>query len=369
MRVRGVGPYTEGGAGPCDARALFDDGQHARESELYVLSAGIKDTLADVSIPNMPVGEYKVRVRTEGISSQEALSIDIGPFTPTATPTQVTATPTLPPTATPTLPPTATPTVPPTATPTVPATSTPTETDTSCPIVTIDSPPDRGAVNAGSTVQVKATATDNKPNDTGVKTFIYSATGDALVAPGVSQELPLPKALPIAPLSFVFSVKKAADLATVTDKTITVSVAAADNAMPPNQCDPQTITLTVLGMLDNCLGQITTDNPADFDGEPFIITVTLTGAAADMVARVTSVNPGGQFDLTSQENGVYTVTLYYEGDGYFTLTFTALDAAGNVLCSGSIELDALGPPNPSNALLQSSRRMPAGASSGAFLRP
>lgn len=233
-------------------------------------------------------------------------------------------------------------------------------TDTTCPSVSIDSPPAGGAVNAGSTVPVMATATDNAPNDTGVKLFVYSATGDALVAP-VSQTLPLPSALPTAHLNFVFTVKNAADLANVMDKTITVGVAAADNAMPPNQCDPQTITLSVLGTLDKCQGSITTDNPADYDGNPFTITVALTGDAVAKVVKVTSVNPGGQFDLDPEGTGVYTVTLFYQGDGSFTLTFMALDADGNTLCAGSIELEALGPELGSETASRTSLMSPVAA--------
>jgi hypothetical protein len=237
--------------------------------------------------------------------------------------------------------------------------------DSMCPAVMIDSPVTGAMVSAGSTVQVMATATDNGPGDTGVKTFVYSATGDALVAP-VSQTLPLPQALPTAHLNFVFTVKSAADLATVMDKTITISVAAADNAIPmPNQCPAQTLAVTVLGTLDHCEGSITTDNPADYDGKPFTITVALTGDAVAKVVRVTSVNPGGSFDLAPQGNGVYTVTLFYQGQGAFTLTFTAFDVDGNTLCSGSIPLEALGPPPGSDLASRAFRfGAPAGAVRG-----
>ncbi len=213
--------------------------------------------------------------------------------------------------------------------------------DTICPFVTIDSPADGTAVDPGSTVQVTASATDDGPDDSGVKSFTYSASGDALVAP-VSQVLPfITMPLPTAQLHFSFTVKQAADLAMVMNKTITVSVAAADAAK--NQCDPETIALTITGTLDKCEGSITTDNSAGFDGELFTITVTLTGDAASKVMTVTSDNPDGRFDLAPQGNGVYTVTLKYTGEGSFTLTFLALDAGGNTLCSGSIGLDALGP--------------------------
>jgi hypothetical protein len=87
------------------------------------------------------------------------------------------------------------------------------------------------------------------------------------------------------------------------------------------------------------------------------------------VNRVTTTSPGGEFPLQSQGNGVFQVTLYYGGEGPFTQSFTAYDVNGTVLCSGAIGLTALGPRPGSNAPLQSSRRMPAGATGGAFLRP
>ena len=91
MVVRGVGPWTVAEAGgPCYARAVFD-GKESRESELSIISASIQhpqSTLANARIPSLTSREIQGPVRTEGISSQEALPIDIGPFTPTATPTQ-----------------------------------------------------------------------------------------------------------------------------------------------------------------------------------------------------------------------------------------------------------------------------------------
>ena len=211
--------------------------------------------------------------------------------------------------------------------------------DTSCPDVFIQSPSDGGTVNAGSTVQVVATASDALPDDTGVKKFIYSASGDALTA-GVSQTLPFPMPLPNPMLRFNFSVKQAADLVSVTDKTITVSVEAVDDA--GNTCGPDLIFLTAIGTLDQCDGGISTDNPSDCDGKPFTITVVIAGAAADKVTRVTSINPGGQFDLQKSGNS-YQVTLFYQGTGSFSLSFTAFDADGHSLCSGSIGLTATGP--------------------------
>ena len=265
---------------------------------------------------------------------------------------------------------TVTPTVPVTQatdTPTAPVTTTPSATDTQCPQITIQSPADGGTVNAGNTVQVVAQAADNGPNDTGVSGFHYSASGDALTA-NVSQDLPLPQPQAAPTLRFTFTVKEAADLVTVTDKTITITVSASDAATPPNTCS-QTITVTAIGTLDQCDGAISAEPSSGYDDDPVTITVAISGDAASLVTRVTTMNPGGEFPLQSQGNGVFQTTLYYHGQGSFTLSFTAYDASGTALCSGSIGLTALGPPPGSARTRAIPRQLPAGATGGATLRP
>lgn len=118
--------------------------------------------------------------------------------------------------------------------------------DTRCPQVTISNPIDRSTVSAGATVAVHAIAVDNGANDTGVKRFVYSATGDALVAP-VAQELPLPQPLPQSSLDFSFQVKDAAALAGVTNRTVAILVRAVDAA--DNACE-QSISVAVVGSGD-----------------------------------------------------------------------------------------------------------------------
>jgi hypothetical protein len=232
--------------------------------------------------------------------------------------------------------------------------------DTSCPTVSIDEPTIGTTVNAGETKTVVAIARDEFPNDTGVKLFRYSATGPALTAP-VAQDLPFPMPLKAPTLRFNYTVKEPADLAMVEDKTIVISVEAFDAAMPPNSCGAQTVAVEVLGVLDRCAGGITTDNAAGYIGEPFTITVTLTGDGADDITRVTSVNPGGQFDLAPQGGGVYTVTLFYQGTGSFTLDFLAYDAEGQERCSGEIGLESLGPkPGEEGAIAAQRMALPAG---------
>jgi hypothetical protein len=212
--------------------------------------------------------------------------------------------------------------------------------DTACPVVTITSPADGSTVNAGSTVGVTAQATDNQTDDTGVKRFHYTATGDALVAP-VDQEIVFPKALPTATLNFNFAVKKAGDLLSTTDRTIIVTVEAIDDV--GNTCLAQTLTLTAAVMAEPCSGGISVDTASGCDGTPFTITVVITGAQAAQVARVTSSNPDCVgCDLQQQADGTYQITLFYQGEGAFTLDFTALAADGTALCSNSIDLDATG---------------------------
>ena len=235
--------------------------------------------------------------------------------------------------------------------------------DTTCPVVLISSPSDGGTVNAGSTVEVDATATDDGPGDTGVKHFIYSATGDALVAP-VSQDLPFPMPLPAPDLHFNFTVKQATDLSGVMDKTITVSVEAVDDA--GNSCGPDVITVTAIGTLDHCGGGISAVPQSGCDDMPFTVTVVVSGANADKITRVTSTNPGCMgCDLQKQPDGSYQITLVYLGQGSFTLNFTAFDADGNGLCSGSIGLTATGPCQTSGSGAdQTTLRLPAGAVAG-----
>lgn len=233
--------------------------------------------------------------------------------------------------------------------------------DTSCPTVTIMHPPAGGTVNAGETVTVVAMARDDGPDATGVKSFTYTATGAALTAPvALGLPLPMPQAAPT--LRFNFTVKPPEELRGVDDKTITISVEALDAADPPNTCGPQTIAVEVIGVLDQCNGGITTDNPAGYIGEPFTITVALTGEGADEITRVTSINPGGQFDLAPQGGGVYTVTLFYQGTGAFSLRFVALDAGGEERCSGSIGLESLGPRPEAGTAARARANMPAGGS-------
>lgn len=231
--------------------------------------------------------------------------------------------------------------------------------DTTCPTVSIQQPAAGGSVNAGETIQVVATASDAQPGDTGVKSFVYSASGPALVAP-VAQTLPLPMPQANPTLRFNFTVKQPSELTDVEDKSITIAVEALDAAQPPNTCGPQTISVGVVGVLDRCNGGITTDNPDGYIGEAFTITVALAGA--DDVVRVTSINPGGQFDLQPRGGGVYTVTLFYQGRGGFTLRFIAFDAAGEERCSGSIALTALGPRPDAGVAAQRRGSEPAGGS-------
>ncbi len=221
--------------------------------------------------------------------------------------------------------------------------------DTMCPVVTIQGP--MGSVNAGDSRQASILVADNQMGDTGVKRVVVDISGEALVE-AVHSDVTLPQAIPMATRLVPFAVKKAEDLANVMDKTITISAQAFDAAMPPNGCDPQMSTLTVLGVLDHCTGDITTSKAADCIGKPFTITVTLTGTAVANVDHVISTNPVGTFPLVPQGNGVYTVTLFFEGQGSFSLKFIALDKDNNELCSGSIGLTATGPCQGENGALQ-----------------
>ncbi len=210
------------------------------------------------------------------------------------------------------------------------------EADGEPPTLMINSPANGSTANAGSTVQVVASATDN----VGVKVFNYTATGDALVS-AVSQRLEFPNALPAPELRFNFTIKPANELIEVANRTIVVTVTALDET--GNVAGPQSVSVSVIGVLDNCQGSITASLPAGYIGDPTTITVTISGDVAAEITRVTSINPGGSFDLAPRGNGVYDVTLFYQGTGRFNLSFTAFDGNGVSRCSGSINLESLGP--------------------------
>jgi len=232
--------------------------------------------------------------------------------------------------------------------------------DDHCPTVTIQEPAAGGTVNAGQTVTAVAVARDDQPDDTGVQLFKYSASGPALSAP-VSQVLPLPQPQAAPTLRFNFTVKSAAELTDVDDRTITISVEALDAAKPPNSCGAQTTTVSVIGVLDRCEGGITVDHASGYIGDPFTISVALAGDGAASITRVTSINPGGQFDLQPQGGGLYTVTLFYQGTGSFTLRFVAFDATGSERCAGSIGLASLGPKPSADAAAAQGEAGVAGA--------
>jgi hypothetical protein len=238
--------------------------------------------------------------------------------------------------------------------------------DMACPVVTITQPADGSTVNAGSTVVVAAQATDNQPDDTGVRQFHYTASGGALVA-AVDKTIMFPKPLAAPTLNFTFVVKQAGDLLSSADRSIAVTVEALDDV--GNTCGPQTLSLTAAVMAQQCSGNISVDTPSGCDGTPFTITVTIPAPQAAQVARVTSTNPDCVgCDLQQQADGTYQITLFYQGEGSFTLDFTALAADGTALCSNSIDLDATGL-CPGSAASRAVQVRPAGTPAGGALQP
>lgn len=92
-----------------------------------------------------------------------------------------------------------------------------------------------------------------------------------------------------------------------------------------------------------CRGTIHVEPRSGFTGELFVITVTVAPPFDSQITRVGTTNPGGEFDLESQGGGRFTRTLFYEGSGPFTLSFSAFDSGSVERCSGEISLEALGP--------------------------
>jgi hypothetical protein len=117
--------------------------------------------------------------------------------------------------------------------------------DARCPDVTIQSPVTGSTVKAGDAVQISALVTDNQPDDTGVRTVRINATGDAVATPPLPMELTLPMALPRLTRVGVFMVKSAADLASISNRTIIISASATDDA--DNSCEPMTLTVMAGG--------------------------------------------------------------------------------------------------------------------------
>jgi hypothetical protein len=227
--------------------------------------------------------------------------------------------------------------------------------DTTPPQLTITAPPDGGTVNAGETFQASVHVSDNQQGDTGVQRVVVDVSGDAVVGGGAHSDVTLPTALPDATRLVPFTVKNAADLATVTNRSIVIKAQAFDAA---GNTVSQSATVSVVGTLDTCDGGIQANPPAGYIGDAVTISVVIAGPAAERVTRVTSINPGGSFDLT-KSGDVYTLTLFYQGTGTFALSFTAFDAGGNALCSGSVGLESLGSRPGSGA---TAAILPAGAS-------
>jgi hypothetical protein len=230
--------------------------------------------------------------------------------------------------------------------------------DTLCPQLMIQSPANGSTVNAGDIVTVVALARDNQPGDTGISRFRYSANGDALVAKVGPQDLIQPL-LPEATLRFNFQVKSAAALASVTNRAITISVQAFDNAMPPLNCAAQIITVTAgappgtcgafpqPGDLPRCndptsRAAIVLQPAQGYYDAPFTITLTITGPAAAQVVSGFARAPNSVF-LARQPNGSFQGTERFAAtQGSYPVVFLAYDERNNILCCGSTNLMSLG---------------------------
>ncbi|HUI26906.1 MAG TPA: IPT/TIG domain-containing protein [Candidatus Kryptonia bacterium] len=121
----------------------------------------------------------------------------------------------------------------------------PISTDDACPVVAIQSPAEGATVKAGDSVQVSVRVTDNQPDDTGVRKIRINATGDAVASPPLPMETTLPLPLPQVTRVAVFTVKSAADLASIANRNIVLSASATDDV--DNSCEPMTVTVTAGG--------------------------------------------------------------------------------------------------------------------------
>lgn len=133
-----------------------------------------------------------------------------------------------------------------------------------CPQVAILSPLAGLTVAPNATVAVEAEALDNRPGDTGVVRWVYSASGDALVqAIADEQQLPAPVNDQPVRLNFDFTAKGAEAIAALGDRTITISVEAIDAA--GNTCGPQVITVSAAAPGPEVSVTLTWDGVEDLD--------------------------------------------------------------------------------------------------------
>lgn len=98
------------------------------------------------------------------------------------------------------------------------------------PTVDIQQPADGGKVRAGDTVQVSVRLTDNMTGDSGVKRVRVEASGPAVATGPTPAELTLPAALPQATRLTSFTIRSAAEVANLTNKTITITATGFDDA-------------------------------------------------------------------------------------------------------------------------------------------
>ena len=98
-----------------------------------------------------------------------------------------------------------------------------------------------------------------------------------------------------------------------------------------------------------CKARITADISSGYEGEETVITVYIPQPFKDRVVKVLTDNPACiNCEFKYFDQGVFLSTQIIQGKGPFSISFRALDADGNVICTGtSPEITALGPrPSP-----------------------
>jgi hypothetical protein len=95
---------------------------------------------------------------------------------------------------------------------------------------------------------------------------------------------------------------------------------------------PPEVTRALAG---DCTGTIAAYPTSGYVGENFLVVVNLDAAAAGVIARVTTDNPGCRScDADRTAPNQFTRRLVYQGRGPFRITFLALDKEGKVRCEG-----------------------------------
>lgn len=205
--------------------------------------------------------------------------------------------------------------------------------DMTPPVVQIQSPQNGGRVRAGDTVQISVRLTDNQQNDRGVTAVKVEATGAAVASGPTPPELDLPVALPEATRVTSFTVRSAAELTNITERTITIRAEGTDAS--GNTAMHQ---ITVMAGGPPSISAVV---PSPVNGGE---SITITGTAFGDVQGSSTVTIGGMTaNVFSWSNTSIGAVVPEDLSGMVTVVVTVDGAASNafpltVLGSGDVQI-------------------------------